>query len=172
MKKWLIIVLVFSVAVNVAALVTIGIQWSRHSGKYHPLSGPPFSEKHSEMLHRRLDLSEDQIQKVKETQDRFAEEMETMQNGLRTKREALFRQLRAPEPDRTEIDTLLVEIAALQANVERNVVNHLLEMKDVLTPEQRKKLLSLIDRRFRDHGPRFGPRKRNGFEHRRPEKPE
>jgi Spy/CpxP family protein refolding chaperone len=168
-NKWIVVLLIFSLAVNVAAVVTIGIQWSRHLTRHHPLSEPPFSQRHREMLHRRLDLSEEQIQTVKESQDQFAAKMETLQNALRTKREALFQQMRAPEPDRAKIDTLLVEIATLQADVERNVVDNLLEMKDVLTTEQREKLLSLIGRRFRDHHKPFGPGQRGRRDPFRPE---
>lgn len=169
-SKWLIIVLVFSVAVNAAALITIGYQWSKQWWKHHPLSKPPFSEFHREMLRRKLDMTEEQYRKVKVAHDKFDKEMETMQSSLRAKREALFHQLRAHDPDRAEIDTLLVEIAALQADLERRVVDNLLEMKDVLTPEQRKKLLSLIDHRFREHREHFGPVQRGRRGPFRPEK--
>jgi Spy/CpxP family protein refolding chaperone len=150
MKKWLIIVLLFSVAVNVAALVTIGIQWSRHLGRHHPLSRPPFSEKHREMLHRRLDLSEDQIQKVTEAQEQMVKEMETMRMTLRSKRRELAHLLKEPEPNRAEIDSLLVEISAVQADLERRVVDVLLNLRGLLTPEQREKFLALIDRHLHD----------------------
>ncbi|UCE19850.1 MAG: periplasmic heavy metal sensor [Gemmatimonadota bacterium] len=160
-NRWLIVVLIFSVAVNVAALVTIGIQWSRHFTRHHPLlSEPPFSERHRELLRRKLNLTEVQYQQVKEAHDKFNVEMETMHSSLRAKRKALFHQLRAPDPDRAQIDTLLVEIATLQADIERKVVDNLLSMKNVLTPEQRERFLSLIDRRFSEHRRHFGPGQR------------
>jgi Spy/CpxP family protein refolding chaperone len=159
-NKWLILILIFSVAVNVAALFTIGVQWSRHFWRQHPLAKPPFSEQHRELLRRKLNLTEDQYQQVKEAHDAFNAEMETMHSSLRAKREALFRQLRAPDPDLAEIDTLLVEMATLQADIERKVVDNLLSMKNVLTPEQRERFLSLIDRRFSEHRRPFGPGQR------------
>ena len=160
-SKWIIVLLIFSLAVNIAAVVTIGIQWSRHFGRHHPLlSEPPFSDRHREIFRRRLDLTEDQFRKVKEVQDQLADELETKHGLLRERREALFHKLREPDPDREEIDSLLVEISVLQADIERKVVDNLLEMKDVLTPEQREKLLSLIDRRFSKHRRHFGPGQR------------
>ena len=169
-SKWIIILLIFSLAVNIAAVVTIGIQWSRHFTRHHPLlSEPPFSERHRETFRRRLELTEDQFRKVREVQDRLAEEMETQHSLLREKRQALVDQLRAPDPDREMIDSLLVEISVLQADIERKVVDNLLEMKGVLTPAQREKLLSLIDHKFRDFRKHFGPAKR---EKRRPLRPE
>ena len=60
-SKWIIVLLIFSLAVNVAALVTIGVQWSRHFSRHHLLlEEPPFSARHREMLHRRLDLIPDE----------------------------------------------------------------------------------------------------------------
>ena len=169
-SKWIIVLLIFSLAVNIAAVVTIGIQWSRHFTRHHPLlSEPPFSDRHREIFRRRLDLTEDQFRQVRDVQDRLAEEMETKHSLLREKREALFHQLREPDPDREEIDSLLVEISVLQADIERKVVENLLEMKDVLTPEQREKLLSIIDHKFRDFRKHFGPGHRGK---RRPFQPE
>ena len=166
-SKWIIVLLIFSLAVNMAAVVTIGIQWSRHFTRHHPLhEEPPFSARHREMLRRRLDLTDDQFRAVQDVHDGFADEMEAKHNVLREKRAALFELLRAPDPDRERIDSLLVEISVHQADIERNVVDNLLELKDVLTPAQREKLLSLIDHKFQGfrkhfkHGP---PAKRMPF---------
>jgi len=164
-NKWLIMVLIFSVAVNAAALITIGYQWSRHRGRHEPLSRPPFSQSHREMLQRRLNLTEDQAQKVKNAQEQVAKEMDTMRKTLRSKRGELVHLLREPHPDRTEIDSLLVEISALQADLERRIVDMLLNLKGVLTPEQREKFLSLIDRHLREDTGPMGPGRpgRRGF---------
>jgi len=176
-SKWILILLMFSLAVNVAALVTMAMQWSKHSGRNGPPSRPPFSENHREMLRRRLDLTDEQYERVARTQDQFAKEMEALQTSLGTKRDELFLQLEAQEPNREQVEVLLQEIATLQADQERKVVGNLLNMKDVLTPEQREKLHSLLDRRF--GGPRghFGPRGRQGerpgdWQEREPFRPE
>jgi Spy/CpxP family protein refolding chaperone len=159
-SKWIIILLIFSLAVNMAAVVTMVVQWSRRSEPRRPFFGPPFSEQRREMLRERLDLTDDQYRKVGQAHDQFAEEMDSLQAALRTKREELFRQLETEEPDRGQIEVLLAEIAALQADQERKVVDNLLSMKEVLTPEQRERLHSLLGRRFGEPRDPFGPRER------------
>ncbi|MFQ6091566.1 MAG: Spy/CpxP family protein refolding chaperone [bacterium] len=156
-SKWLILALVFSVAVNGAALVTIGYQWWRSRQP----ARPPI-ELRREILRRQLNLTEDQFRRVRDAQGQVAEEMEAMRKSLRAKRAELVRLLREPDPDRAEIDARLREIATLQADLERRVVDNLLKLKGVLTPEQREKLLSIIDHHLMGPGRRgrrgrFGP---------------
>lgn len=176
-NKWIIILLIFSLAVNMAALATMAVQWSKRPERRGPLSRPPFSENHREMLRRKLDLSDDQYRKVGQAHDQFAEGMDSLQAALRGKREELFRQLDTQEPDRGQIEALLGEIAVLQADQERMVVDNLLTMREVLTPEQREKLHSLLGRRFGEPRGRFGPRGRQGerpgdWQEHRPFRPE
>ena len=145
--KWTIIALVFSVVVNVVALGTIGFHWWKVRGVRPPL--PPFPP-HKEMLRplrRPLDLTPDQMQELGTQRRRISEEIRGIRKDLLESRARLMQLLRSPDPDSMAVEEILQEIASSQVALERKVVHSILRMKRTLTPEQREKLLQMMERR-------------------------
>jgi Spy/CpxP family protein refolding chaperone len=175
-NKWLILVLIFSVMVNAAAIGTIGF----HAWKVHridrplPPPGGPMRGPIRGLMHRSLSLNPAQMRELDAHREQMAEEIKRNQKGLVETRIRMMELLRSPEPDSTEVEAALQEMAAFQMAIQRTVFRNLLQMKRDLTPEQQEKLLRMMARRpgwdrmgteF-GHGPkpgRFGPgRKRMG----------
>lgn len=154
-NKMLILALVFSVAVNSAALVTIGYQWWASR-----LPERPQMALHRGTYRRELGLTEEQIRRFQDAQRQMIEDIDVMRRSLRSKRVEIVRLLGELEPDRAEIDVRLKEISTKQADLERLVVHNLLKLKDVLTPAQREKLLSIIYHRLIEGGRHMGPGRR------------
>jgi Spy/CpxP family protein refolding chaperone len=169
-NKWLILALVFSVMVNAAAVGTIGFHaWKvRRIARLWPYPGGPMRGPIRGLMHRSLSLNPAQMRELDAHREQMAKEIERNQKGLVETRIRMMELLRSPEPDSTEVEAALQEMAAFQMSIQRTVFRNLLQMKRELTPEQQEKLLRMMARRpgwdkmgpeFR-HGPkrdRFGP---------------
>ncbi|MFH1007874.1 MAG: periplasmic heavy metal sensor [Candidatus Latescibacterota bacterium] len=171
-KKWLILALVFSVMVNVAAIGTIGFHWWRasHAASFLPPPGGPMRGP----MRRELSLDPDQMRELETHRKQMAQEIDHLQEELSEARNSMMALLRSADPDSTAVEEVLEEIMASQMAMERKVLHNLLRMKRELTPEQQEKLLRMMARRpgwdrmrpdfrrGREDG-RFGPgRKRMG----------
>ncbi len=152
-KKWLILALVFSVVVNVAAIGTIGLHWWKVRKVQHlhrPILGP---------MRNMLSLSPAQMQELDAQSGQISEEIRKIRQDIFKTRTRLMQLLRAPDPDSTAIDEVLQKMASSQVALERKVIQNILQMRQVLTPEQREKLFRMVERRGR--WDKMGP----GLEH-------
>jgi len=93
----------------------------------------------------------------------ISEEIRGIRRDLSEKRARLMQLLRSPDPDSTAVEEILQEIASYQVTLERKIVQSILQMRKVLTPEQREKLFRMIERRGGWRGwDRMGPRLDHG----------
>ncbi|MDP3921183.1 MAG: Spy/CpxP family protein refolding chaperone [Candidatus Omnitrophota bacterium] len=83
-----------------------------------------------------IGLSEEQLQQIEAKRETKMADTRALYGQMREKREALRRVLEAPETDRAQVDVLVNEISALQAQKVRARVDNILEIKATLTPEQ------------------------------------
>lgn len=99
-------------------------------------------------LARKLDLTKEQEASMKEADARFRKEAREMRAGLLKHREVLLGLIGEDSPDRASIESTLKEMSALQGRIEAAAVEHMIEEKSLLTPEQREKYLKLLEKRF------------------------
>ena len=116
-------------------------------------------------LTEELGLSPEQQQQLKEQKKANNEEMKRIHEQLRDKRGALHEQLQKPVTDEAKVNKIVSEMKALQSEQLDQRINSFLGMKEILTPEQFEKFISLKDdakerwRKKRDRG-RKNPRER------------
>lgn len=144
--RWLTVALVFSVMVNVAAIGTIGYHWWKVRSVDHPLP-PPHRPMLKPLRHPPLSLTPDQMQGLEAQRRRITEEIREIRSNLFKSRARLMELLRSPDPDSMAVEEILQEIASSQIALERTVIHNILRMRQVLTPEQREKLLQMIEQR-------------------------
>ena len=156
-QRWLVLALVFSGMVNLAAIGTIGYHGWRVR-RPAPPSQRPFEEMPAP-LRRELSLDPDQMEKLAEHRRQSREEMGKIRQGLFEARTRLMELLRSPDPDSLAVEDLLQQMVSSQMAMERKVIHDLLRMRQVLTPEQRERFMRMMERRFRwnDMGPEHGP---------------
>ena len=99
-----------------------------------------------------IDLTEDQKRKVEEIRKGFLPEVAGIRQSLRLKRLELSDLLFAEHPDMEAINGKSREIAALQSELERKVIDHILEEKELLTHEQKKAFYAVIRNEFEKGG--------------------
>jgi len=110
-----------------------------------------------------LKLDESQRQAARGLFLKHRAEVKEMRRELLNKRQGLFELLKTEDPAMDAIQTRIAEISALQANLEKELVRHLLDFRRQLKPEQRAALLDLVRSRMEQHsddscGPRGGRR--------------
>jgi Spy/CpxP family protein refolding chaperone len=107
---------------------------SGHGG--HRGGGPGMADGKGMM--EQLKLTDDQIKKIAEIRDRHERNAIKMRADLETARLDMKKLLQADEPDRKAIETQIDRSSQLRANLAKERMAGMLDMRAVLTPEQRK----------------------------------
>jgi Spy/CpxP family protein refolding chaperone len=90
-------------------------------------------------------MTPEQRTRVEDLSAGFQRECRGIRTRMRERRRDLFRLLAAPETDDATIAARMGEIAGLQAALQQRMVRHLLAVREILTPEQQRKLFDLLD---------------------------
>ncbi len=149
-KRFLIIALTISIAINLAALFTIGFYWWERRSFKRGITPRRVSERYDwrrSPLSRRLNLTEEQIEVINKQHEEMRSKMLPLTDELFKKRRELTTLLWEAPPDRERTDTLQREIASLQFKVDSQVFENLCQIKDILTPEQQKQFFKLFEKR-------------------------
>jgi Spy/CpxP family protein refolding chaperone len=149
-RRLLILCLTFSVAINIGVLGSVGYRWLKISGEEKPHQ----EGEHSPMsfLSKELSLSQSQTREMESLRKALEPKMEEIREELRDKRVQLVNLLIEAEADLEKINTRLNEIESLQTELQKLVINHLLQEKKILSPEQQKKYFSIISNRLCPEG--------------------
>jgi Spy/CpxP family protein refolding chaperone len=134
-EKIITFILIFSLTINIAALITMGYFWGKdYTGKkdFSTADG-------SSPLVSGLSLDTRQRGKMQRLRQSFQEETSPMRNSLITKREELVTLLNSETLDRSAIEEKLKEINQVQFQIQAAVIDNLLEEKTYLNPRQQKR---------------------------------
>jgi Spy/CpxP family protein refolding chaperone len=150
-RWWLWIVLLLSLGVNVGILTTLAVDHLRRDDAPLPASagGPLRPGPRFQNLADRLGLEGERRERFLAIQQRAFERMRAERQRLMGARLALRRELVSGSSDRARIDTLLAEVTAAQAALERALIDSLLETREVLDPEQQRMYLRFVEERLR-----------------------
>ena len=144
-EKLIIFLLIFSLTVNVAALITMGYFWGRgersREAVFRGRDKPP-------LLRGELSLDEIQQRKMRGMRGSLFEEIKPVRDEMEAKREDLVNLLTTEEPDLRAIDQKIGEINVLQSQVQHAVIDTLLREKDFLDPKQPEQYFDVISRRL------------------------
>jgi hypothetical protein len=98
------------------------------------------------------DLSQKQREKVQEIRQTFLPKVHGIRQNLRRERADLARRLFSEPTLRKEIDDVAKQILDHQSELERSVIEHILEEKEILAPSQKKKFYEIIVDQFASGG--------------------
>jgi Spy/CpxP family protein refolding chaperone len=150
MRKKIIIVLV---AVFAAGVVS-GLFIPRLLKKKDLPSSP------TDFISRYLSLSESQKNKIESLDRSFYARVEKIRTELSERRAELSDLLGGSSSSQEKIRDKVGEIASLQTQLQREAINHLEEIRSLLTPEQQAKFFSLIRKRLHPPAPWNGHKRR------------
>ena len=98
------------------------------------------------------DLTEEQRAKVQEIRKVFLPKVAELRQNMRSKRAQLAEQLFESPADRLKIHAVTDQILQYQAELEREVIEHILQEKEILSDSQRRKFHDIIVGQFASGG--------------------
>ena len=112
----------------------------------------------------KLNFTEKQRAQMSELRDDFLARSKAVMDSLDNKRYAIIMELSMEDPDLSKLDKLTEDIGSLHAQLKKESIRHLLQMKEICTPEQHQHLTRLFIERMHseDMGPGMGMRPRQG----------
>jgi len=138
----IIFILMLSLIVNVSVLVTVGYHYYRNFCLAPSLPCPLNQE--SRHLYRSLGLSEAQLTAMTPLSKSFHAQMEAFESTMDAKRNLLLNLLEMDEIDLCRIQGARNEIAIIQDEIQRQVVVHIAQVKEILNPEQQKRFFEML----------------------------
>ena len=99
-----------------------------------------------------ITLTEEQKRQVEDIRRDFLPKVAGIRQSLRDNRLSLNELLFAETPDNKLIAEKSNEISALQAKLEQEVIDHILQEKELLSPEQKKEFYQVIRNEFEKGG--------------------
>ena len=150
-EKLLILALIFSLGINIGIFGSIG--YKRLKGKSEERHSREAEHSPMRFLAKELGLSESQTKEIEALRKSLEPKMEEIREELREKKAQLVYLLKESKPDLEKINIQLSEIESLQTKLQKLVIRHLLQEKNILTPEQQDKFFSIISKRL-FHGER------------------
>ena len=171
--KSLSLLLIASLAFNVGVGVTFGVQaYSKYATPDRPDGqrrgrGPGHGPRGMHGLEK-LNLTPAQRAHMEAARDNFFGRVHELRRAIREQHDVLTDLMSPAEPDREAIAVQIDEISRLRAEMDRSVVEHFLDMKRLLDPEQHEAFNDMIHRAFSRGGPGHGPFGRHGGRHKGP----
>ena len=98
------------------------------------------------------DLTEEQRALVQEIRGTFLPRVSQIRENLRRERAELAKLLFADPPDTSKIHAVARQILLHQSDLENEVIEHILEEQDLLTPSQKRRFYEIIVEQFSSGG--------------------
>jgi len=140
-SKWLILILILSLALNAGVLVSMGYHYYVNAST--PSSAPcPMSPGDSH-LYQSLGLSNLQLSKMEPLAQKFHARLAELGARMEEKKENLT-DLLQKEGDPASIENLRKEMAGIQDEIQKEVIDHIMESKKILDPIQQQRFFDLM----------------------------
>jgi hypothetical protein len=141
-KKFLMIILTLSLAVNASGLATIGYHYYRNIC-LTPSAPCPLSPEDNH-LYQALGLSSGQLATMASLSQSFHGRLGELEAAIEAKRNLLIDCLGEKELDLPRTEAIRKEIAAFQDEVQKEVIAHIAESKKNMNPDQQKRFIELL----------------------------
>ncbi len=132
-----VLAIIFSVALNIAFLSGYAVR---------KLTDKP------RFAYQELDLSKEQRTRIESSRDRFLSDLNGIGSSIVRRQIELIDLIAADFVDRRAVEAKFGEIHLLQQSMQQQVVEHLMEHKQIMTPEQRAKFFATLKSRIEEQG--------------------
>jgi Spy/CpxP family protein refolding chaperone len=140
-SKWMTIVLFSSLAINAGVLATMGYHYHRNAS---PTSSVPCPVSPGDShLYQSLGLSKVQLSKMEPLAQNFHARLAELGALMEEKKETLT-DLLQKDSDPVSIENLRKEMAAIQDDIQKEVIVHIMESKKILDPNQQQRFFDLM----------------------------
>jgi Spy/CpxP family protein refolding chaperone len=140
-SKWLILILILSLAINSAVLATVGYHYYRNAS-LTPSAPCPLSPGDSH-LYQSLGLSNLQLSKMDPLAKSFHGRLAELGALMEEKKETLT-DLLQKDSDPVSIENLRKEMAGIQDEIQKEVIVPIMASKKILDPDQQQRFFDLM----------------------------
>jgi len=145
MNKWIIALLIFSLAVNVAVVGTLVYYWTQTKGAQTArFSPPPLPER--PRFKRGPNLSPEQRQKIRQLRQEYFATVREIRRTIGTYHEELMDMLASDSFSRDSLQVVVEKIARKQMELEQLTVAHLLDLRKNMDREQWQQFVKRLRR--------------------------
>jgi Spy/CpxP family protein refolding chaperone len=143
-NRWIEIILVLSLAMNAAVLAVAGYNYFGSSS--HPAKTAGHSQVMAHHFYNVLGLSTIQLDKMTPLVDSFHDRWKDLHSKMGAKKDAMINFLESEGESQTQIEALRKEMAAIQDGIQKTVIAHVLDVKEILDSSQRERFFDLLRR--------------------------
>jgi len=140
--KVVISILVLSLAINGAVLATMGYHYYRNN--YLNPSAPCPVSTGDHHLYQEMGLSSQQLARMEPLARKFHSRLEKLGASMEGKKESLVDLLGQKDIDPAKIEDLRREMAGIQDEIQKEVIEHILETRKVLDVGQQQQFFNLM----------------------------
>jgi Spy/CpxP family protein refolding chaperone len=135
----------------------VGYHYYRSNSLVSPqLSSQPCPvSPHDQYLYQHLGLSNEQLMRMAPLAENFHGRLEKLAGSMEGKKEDLVDLLSRKDVDPEKIAGLRREMAGIQDEIQKVVIEHIMEMKKVLNTEQQRHFFDLMRRSMRSNNSWF-----------------
>ena len=145
-RKILYCVFLCSLALNIGFIGVCAVNFISRSEPVVP-QNCPFIAKYTHM-YSSLGLSQQQLETIEPLAEKFHNNTQAIGALIVEQRNRLVAEMAKENVSQEAIDAIHGNIGAMQSKIQQLVVSHILEIKNIMTPEQRKEFFSAIQRSF------------------------
>jgi hypothetical protein len=139
-SNWLTGILILSLAVNAAVLGTLGYHYFIKQPQRDSVTCFSTGDGH---LYQSLGLTGGQLEKIEPLAHAFHGHMDEMKASVEQKKDLLIDLLQRGE-DPGQIDALRKEMASIQDTIQKEVIAHIADIKQILNSKQQEQFFSLM----------------------------
>jgi len=140
-SKWIIIILILSLAINAGVLATTGYHYY-HSASLAPSAPCPVSPRDTH-LYQSIGLSDLQLGKMEPLAQKFHGRLAELGASMEEKKRILI-DLLQKDSDPMSIENLRKEMAGIQDEIQKEVIVHIMESKKILDSGQQLRFFDLM----------------------------
>jgi Spy/CpxP family protein refolding chaperone len=152
-NRWVAMILVLSLAMNTAVLAVAGYNYFGRSSRPAIAAGHSHDREHH--FYKLLELSTTQLEKMKPLADSFHDRLNSLHSKMSAKKNAMITLLRGEGESPTRIEALRMEMAVIQDSIQKTVISHVLDVKQILDSSQRKRFFDLLSRSMTQYNGMF-----------------
>ncbi len=147
--KVFMFILVLSLGINAAVLATTGYQYYRNAYLIPSTLCPVSPENHH--LYQDLGLSNPQLAQMEPLARRFHSRLAELSASMEGKKENLVDLLGQRDVDPAKVEKLRKEMAGIQDEIQKEVIDHILAFKKILSAGQQQQFFNLMQKSMRNN---------------------
>lgn len=152
-NRWIAMILVVSLAMNAAVVAVTGYHYYGSRRQSATVVGHAHDSEHH--FYEELGLSTTQVKIMRPLAKLFHNRLKSLQSEMSGKKDLMVNLLEDVDEPPARIETLRLEMAAVQDAIQETVIAHVLEVKKILDPDQQERFFDLLRRSMKQESGMF-----------------